>query len=138
MMVTRKGGKMARPTKMTEQTLKDLRAAFLYGATKEEASAYAGISKVTLYSYIEKHPEFVNEIQAWQSDPIMRAKRKVVSELDKDVRNAQWYLERKKKDEFAVRQEVTGKEGDAIEAIINKYGKSEGVDEVPRIEGDEK
>ena len=96
---------MGRPTKMTEQTLKDLRAAFLFGATKEEASAYAGISKVTLYKYIEKYPEFVNEIEAWQNEPILRAKRKVVMELDNDVKNAQWYLERKRKDEFSVRTE---------------------------------
>lgn len=129
---------MARPTKMTEQTLKDLRAAFLIGATKEEASAYAGISKVTLYSYIEKNPEFLNEIEAWQNEPILKAKRKVVGDLDKDVKNAQWYLERKAKAEFAPRQEHTGADGNAIQAIIDKFGDSEGVDEVPPITADEK
>lgn len=121
---------MARPTKMTEQTLKDLRAAFLFGATKEEASAYANISKVTLYNYIDKHPEFLNEIEAWQNDPILRAKRKVVMELDKDTKNAQWYLERKRKDEFSIKTEV---EGDISLSIVDKilagYELKEGSDD---------
>ena len=128
---------MARPTKMTPETIDKLRQAFLIGATKEEASGYAGISKVTLYSYIEKHPEFVNEIEKWQNEPILKAKTTVVKNLD-DTKNAQWYLERKAKAEFAPRQEHTGADGNAIQAIIDKFGDSEGVDEVPPITADEK
>lgn len=127
---------MARPTVMTKEVLDKLRQAFLIGATNDEACGYADISVKTLYNYIEKQPEFLQQIEQWKNEPILKAKTTVVKNLD-DTKNAQWYLERKKKDEFAVRQEVTGKEGDAIEAIINKYGKSEGVDEVPRIEADE-
>lgn len=128
---------MARPTKMTPETIDKLRQAFLIGATKEEASGYAGISKVTLYNYIEKHPEFLNEIEKWQNEPILKAKTTVVKNLD-DTKNAQWYLERKKKDEFAPRQEHTGADGNAIQAIIDKFGDSEGVDEVPPITAVEK
>lgn len=128
---------MPRPTVMTPETIDKLRQAFLIGATKEEASGYAGISKVTLYSYIEKHPEFVNEIEKWQNEPILKAKTTVVKNLD-DTKNAQWYLERKAKAEFAPRQEHTGADGNAIQAIIDKFGDSEGVDEVPPITADEK
>ena len=88
---------MARPTKMTPETIDKLRQAFLIGATKEEASGYAGISKVTLYNYIEKHPEFLNEIEKWQNEPILKAKTTVVKNLS-DTKNAQWYLERKAND----------------------------------------
>lgn len=127
---------MARPTKMTPEVLASLRQAFLIGATKEEASGYAGISKVTLYSYMDKHPEFVNDIEKWQNDPILKAKTTVVKNLD-DTKNAQWYLERKAKAEFAQRQEHTGADGNAIQAIIDKFGDSEGVDEVPPVAKDE-
>lgn len=122
---------MARPTKMTPETIATLRQAFLIGATKEEAARYAGISKVTLYNYIEKVPEFMNEIQAWQDEPILKAKRKVVQELDKDVKNAQWYLERKKKDEFSQRTEVSGDGQNPIRMMIEKFGldKMEGEDD---------
>lgn len=105
---------MARPTKMTEQVLADLKSAFLLGATNDEAHRYAGISHETFYNYLEKHPEFREEIEAWKDEPILKAKRKIVAELDKDTRNAQWYLERKKKDEFAVRQEHTSADGDDL------------------------
>lgn len=122
---------MARPTKMTPETIDKLRQAFLIGATKEEAARYAGISKVTLYNYIEKVPEFMNEIKAWQDEPILKAKRKVVQELDKDVKNAQWYLERKKKDEFSSRTEVSGDGQNPIRMMIEKFGldKMEGEDD---------
>ena len=109
---------MARPTKMTPETIDKLRQAFLIGATKEEASGYAGISKVTLYSYIEKHPEFVNEIEKWQNDPILKAKTMVVESLSTDLKNAQWYLERKAK-EFKPKQDITTNDKDLPTPILN-------------------
>jgi hypothetical protein len=109
---------MARPIKMTEQVLKDLRAIFLIGATQEEACRYSGISVKTLWNYTEKHPEFLQEIKAWQEDSILKARRKVIEEIPKDINTAKWYLERKVKTEFAQRQELTGDEGAAINVII--------------------
>lgn len=128
---------MARPTKMTEQTLDKLRQAFLIGANDREAYNYADISHETFYNYIEKHPEFREEINKWQEEPILKAKTTVVKNLN-DTKNAQWYLERKAKAEFAQRQEHTGADGNAIQTIIDKFGSSEGVDEVPPITTDEK
>ena len=131
-MVTRKAGKMARPTKMTPEIIDRFRQAYLIGATNEEAAHYADVAPSTLYLYIEKHPEFSEQIAGWKSEPILKAKQTVVKGLD-DIKNSQWYLERKAKAEFAVRQEHTGADGNAIQAIIDKYGGSEGVDEVPPI-----
>lgn len=136
MMVTRKDGKMARPTKMTPETIDKLRQAFLIGATKEEAARYAGISKVTLYNYIEKVPEFVNDIQGWQDEPILKAKTMVVRNLDKDIKNAQWYLERKKKDEFSPRTELGGTESNPIRMMIEKFGLDKEDDDDRKDDGD--
>lgn len=132
----RKDGKMARPTKMTPEVLDKLRQAYLIGATNAEACGYAEIGERTLYDYLEQNPEFSQKIDNWKNEPILKAKTTVVKNLD-DTKNAQWYLERKKKDEFAVRQEHTGADGNAIQAIIDKYGGSEGVDEVPPATEDE-
>lgn len=104
---------MARPTVMTEQVIDKLRQAFLIGATNDEACGYADISVKTLYNYIEKVPEFLQQIEQWKNEPILKAKTTVVKNLD-DTKNAQWYLERKKKDEFAVRQEHTSADGDDL------------------------
>lgn len=136
-MVARRAGKMARPTVMTKEVLDKLRQAFLIGATNDEACGYADISVKTLYNYIEKQPEFLQQIEQWKNEPILKAKTTVVKNLD-DTKNAQWYLERKAKAEFAPRQEHTGADGNAIQAIIDKFGDSEGVDEVPPITADEK
>ena len=132
-----KGILMARPTKMTEAVLGKLEQAFAYGASDKEASFYAGINPDTMYEYQKTHPEFTERKEALKQRPVLDARQKVVGDIKNDVRVAQWYLERKAKDEFAVRQEHTGADGNAIQAIIDKFGSSEGVDEVPPITTDE-
>jgi len=112
-----KGG---RPTSMTPETLDLLRQAFLFGATDEEACAFAKIGKSTLYDYQNAHPEFSEQKDQWKEDPILKAKKTVVDSLD-DTKNAQWYLERKKKDEFSPRSEVTGKDGKELTPLLVKF-----------------
>lgn len=102
---------MARPTKMTPEVLDKLRHAFLIGATNAEACGYADIGERTLYDYLAENEEFSQKIEQWKNEPILKAKTTVVKSLG-DIKNAQWYLERKKKAEFAVRSEVTGKDGE--------------------------
>lgn len=104
---------MARPTKMTPDTLEKLRHAFDIGATDEEACASAEIVPATLYNYQNEHPEFLEEKTRRKEKPILRARQVIVDSLE-DPKNAQWYLERKKKDEFSLRQEMTGKDGEPI------------------------
>jgi hypothetical protein len=102
---------------MTPETLDKLRQAFIIGATKEEACAYAEISKVTLYSYIDKNPDFVNDIEAWQQTPLLKAKATVNKNLD-DAKTAQWYLERRAK-EFKPKQDLTTNDKDLPTPILN-------------------
>lgn len=118
---------MARPTKMTPETIDKLKAAFLIGATKEEASSYAGISKVTLYNYIEKNPEFMNEIEGWQNDSVLKAKRRVVMELDRDLATAKWYLEKKAKD-FRSKVDITS-DGEPLTVTLVEFVGDDNADE---------
>lgn len=108
---------MARPTKMTPDIIAKLRHAFDIGATDEEACASAQISTTTLYNYQVVNPEFIEEKTRRKEMPILKAKQTVVDSLN-DVREAQWYLERKKKDEFSLRQEMTGKDGKELPTPI--------------------
>jgi len=96
--------KVGKPTVMTEKVLDQLRQAYLWGATNAEASAYADISSRTLYEYLAKNPEFSHKIENWKSEPLLKAKKTVVESLD-EPKNAQWYLERKQKDEFSTKVE---------------------------------
>lgn len=115
-MVTRRAGKMARPTVMTEQVIDKLRQAFLIGATNDEACGYADISVKTLYNYIEKVPEFLQQIEHWKNEPILKAKTTVVKNLD-DTKNAQWYLERKAKKEYGANVDVTT-DGEKLDGLV--------------------
>ena len=110
--------KLGRPTVMTPEVLRALQVIFLIGATQEEACRYSGISVKTLWSYTEKHPEFLQEIRAWQEDGILKARRKVIEEIPEDINTAKWYLERKVKSEFSLRQELTGKDGEPLPTPI--------------------
>lgn len=87
-----------------------IQQAFAIGCTDEEACAYAKISKSALYDYQSQHPDFLEEKERLKKEPILKAKHTIVKSLD-DAKNAQWYLERKSKDEFSLRSELTGKDG---------------------------
>ena len=122
-MVARKDGKMGRPSVMTDKVLESVRQAYLIGATNEEAAHYADIAPSTLYLYMENNPEFSEQIKAWKNQPILKAKQKVVRDIDKDTNTAKWYLERKKKDEFSSRSELEATHSvDPIKEILEKFG----------------
>ena len=119
-MKKNKGG---RPTVMTIETIGKLEEAFLSGATDKEACFYADIHPDTLYVYCKENPEFSLRKEALKDSPKLRAKMNIVEAIqggDKPL--SQWYLERKAKDEFANRSEITGKDGKDLipEEAINK------------------
>ena len=95
---------------MTSEVLLKLEDAFSISATDKEACFYAGISPTTLYSYQEKNPEFTERKEALKNKPNLKARQTIVQQLD-DVRVAEWWLEKKRPDEFGYRQrlEHTGK-----------------------------
>src|SRR3990167_2591130 len=102
---------MARPTIMTDELVQKLEYAFALGCTDEEACFYADISKQTLYNYQDKHPEFVDRKQALKTRPIFLARETLLRGIKEDPDLALKMLERKKKDEFSLRQEITGADG---------------------------
>lgn len=105
-----KGG---RPTVMTKETIRKLEEVFAIGGSDSEACFYAGISKESLYAYCREHPEFTDRKESLKEKPILKARQTVVKSLDQPD-YAFKYLERKKKDEFSPRQELTGKDGESI------------------------
>lgn len=107
-----------RPTKMTEETMAKLREAFSAGSTDKEACAHAGISESTLYDYQVSNPDFLDEKEALKEMPAIAARMLVSRKVKTDVNTATWYLERKKKEEFSTRNELTGKDGKDLPAPI--------------------
>lgn len=97
--------KIGRPNKIDEVILGKLESAFKIGATDREACSYAGINPDTLYEYQKKHPDFTEQKEIWKQNPIMKAKNTIYQNLE-DPRTAQWYLERKCKEEFSTQSKV--------------------------------
>lgn len=88
-----------RPAKIGLPELQKLEMAFKMGCDNREACAFAEVKEPTFYLYCKNNPDFLEKIESWKINPILKAKRTVYSGLD-NVDTAKWYLERKKKDEF--------------------------------------
>ena len=108
---------MGRPEVIQQEILLLLKQAFAIGCSDEEACAYAKIPTSTFYDYQKRHPEFSEEKERLKQEPILKAKHTIVKSLDQD-KNAQWYLERKLKNEFSLRSELTGKDGTPLPTPI--------------------
>ena len=110
-----------RPTAVTDSVLNKLEEAFSMGCSDVEACLFAGISRQTLYDYQAKFPKFVDRKNLLKETLILKSRSIIADCLEnKDENTAKWYLERKKKDEFGTRTEVTGKDGETLQApVIN-------------------
>lgn len=113
-----------RPTSMTPETIDKLEAAFSWGCPDTEACIYAGIGLSTLYEYQKEHPEFTKRKELLKDTPNLKARQVLNAAIrQKDKQAAQWWLERKKKEEFSVRSELVQPE--PIKVFVTKEEQAE-------------
>jgi hypothetical protein len=109
-----------RPTIMTPETVKKLKEGFAQGFSVDNACIWADISKQTYYTYCEKEAGFLDYCKTLQKKPLIKSILVINKALNEgDVSTAKWYAERKAKDEFSLRNELTGEDGKPIENNIN-------------------
>ena len=89
--------------KMTPETIAKLEQVFALGGTDAEACMYAGITTMTLNKFQRDNPDFLEKKNALKEKPILKARQTIIQNLD-TFHGAAWYLERKKRDEFANQQ----------------------------------
>lgn len=100
--------KVGRPTVMTEEVIEKLEELFLKGLTDREACLIANIHPATLYNYCSEHPDFLERKELLKEQIKTQAKLNVAEAIEnKDVDMSKWYLERKAKDEFSTKQEIS-------------------------------
>jgi hypothetical protein len=102
----KKKSKVGPPTKMTSTALALLKEAFLLGCTDDEACLKAEIDPATLYRYQKKNPNYARQKELWKQNPFLIARTTIVREIQVNPDLALKYMERKKKDEFSLKQEV--------------------------------
>lgn len=111
---------MGRPTVMTPEIIAKLEEAFMNAFTDEEACLYADIGTSTLYNYGEKHPEFLERKEQLKKKPNIKAKLNILKSLNEgDVKDSQWWLERKSKNEFSTKSESVHK-GDKDNPLVTR------------------
>lgn len=115
-----KNDKTGRPTVVTPAVLELLRQAFLIGCTDAEAALNANIGVATLYNYQKANPDFLELKEQWKENPLLKARNTIYNNLDKPD-TAKWYAERKNKDEFSSRHELTGKDGADLPPVKIEY-----------------
>lgn len=100
-----------RPTKLTAEVRKKLEEAAALDCTIEEMCFYAGITKPTYYDWTQADPALSARLEELRNEPVLAARTTVIKALKTNPQQANWYLERKRKKEFAERKEVTGEDG---------------------------
>lgn len=128
-----------RPTKLADDIVRKLEDAFGIGATITEACIHAGIVKDTYYRWIKDLPELSDYFEQLQEKPILKARNNVARAIQNGDLDSSWqYLRSKRKDEFSLRTELTGKNGDGIKINVVDYdGQQRNTDPVQLQPGDE-
>lgn len=98
------------PQKLTQEVRAKLEEAAALDCTWEEMAFFAGISKSSLYNWLASVDGLKDRLHDLKQSPVLKARRTVVGALDQPGM-ALSYLERKRRSEFATRQEQTGADG---------------------------
>lgn len=104
--------KMGRPTIIDDTRIAILIQSFHDGLNIQQACWQADISADAYYDRRAKDPDFADIMKRAQDFLSMNARANVTKAIKKgELKTTRWYLERKAKDEFSSRTEVTGKGG---------------------------
>ncbi len=98
---------IADPKKLTPIVLQKIEEAAAMDCTMPEIALYAGVSQSSIYNWMESDPKLKARLEELRATPFLKARRTVMDSLS-EAKDAQWYLERKNKKEFAQKGELEG------------------------------
>ncbi|HEY0908428.1 MAG TPA: hypothetical protein VGE35_03720 [Candidatus Paceibacterota bacterium] len=99
---------LRKPYKATPDTIKIILDAIAEGLTQRDASVLAGISEDTLSLWKRQNSEFSEQIRQKEIECKRKHIRNIEKASEKSWQASAWWLERKYKDEFALK--TTGNE----------------------------
>jgi len=114
--------KAGRPTVITEDVIAKLEAVKKLGVSNEIACDYANIHPATYYRHLESDEDFARRMRSAEYFANIAARQAVVKAIveDKDVKAAQWWLERRDKDFSGQPQQVV-QQVNIIQQLKEKY-----------------
>lgn len=98
--------KLGRPSVDTPEVRRKIEEAAAFDASVEEIAFFAGIHRDTLHQILKKDKVFSDRIAALRNNPVMKARASVINSFRREPELALKYLERKRRKEFATKQEV--------------------------------
>ena len=121
--------KIENPVKLDDSVTTKLEQAAAIDATWEECAFYANISVSCLYNWLESVEGLRERLEALRNKPVLKARQTIINSLEVP-KDAQWYLERKRKKEFGSSLDLTsGNEKLNIQLVtFSKKEKNEGDD----------
>lgn len=98
---------MGRPRKITKEVVGKLEYAFMKGFNISEACDYAEISRDTYYEKLKQSKEFSDKMERAKTNLQRKAKLNLAEAIESgNLDESKYYLERKCKDEFSIKQEI--------------------------------
>jgi hypothetical protein len=112
---TKRKSNLGPPKKKTPNVVGLLVAAFNNGLSVTDACKYAGINRDTYYAWLKEDTDFSDKMDQARVKLGFRAREVIAQKIfEGNERVAMWWLERRVKDEFSTRKEVTGDDGGPI------------------------
>lgn len=111
--------KLGRPEVITPEIVTKMLSFFKMGLSDDEVCEQLDITPSVLYRYQINHPDFKEKKDLAKTNLVARARRELFAGLqskDEKIRvdTAKWVLERRAKEEFSTRQELTGVDGQPL------------------------
>jgi hypothetical protein len=114
------GNNMAgRPTKYNIERVQKIMNALSAGNTRRDSCAYAGISEDTFAAWLKDKPDFSDSIEKAEADAAVRNVSIIAKAAQEGTwQAAAWWLERRRKQDWAIRHELTGPDAGPLKIIV--------------------
>jgi len=116
-----------RPTKRTKERVEAFLEVIRRGSTIKEACFAAGISVETYSQWIKKFPEFSDQKQRAEFEPMKQALSSITRGMYHDWRAAAWWLERREPERFGKRRIIEQKPSLIQDMYVEDYDDDEKV-----------
>lgn len=108
-----------RPTKYNAQTQEKIANALSAGNTRKDSAAYAGISEDTFAIWLARYSDFSDAINKAEADAAVRNVAIIGKAAQAGTwQAAAWWLERRRKTDWAQRNEYTGADAGPVKVIV--------------------
>ena len=96
-----------RKSKLTPEVKKKLEEVYQLDCSMQEIAFWVDVSLATIYNWKKEEPELFEKLERLREKPVLIARKTIVNGISSDTNLAMKYLERKKRNEFSQKYEIT-------------------------------